>query len=69
MKLPAHSDIALEKLTRYLLVPQARADKSRFLAKAGYALGNPARLMEDLRSQILHLDATPSASNQFGEYY
>jgi hypothetical protein len=35
MKLPSDAAIALEKLTRYLLVRQARGDKSAFLASAG----------------------------------
>jgi len=29
------------KLTRYLLVPLARGDKSAFLARAGYTADNP----------------------------
>ena len=69
MKLPSDSDIPLEKLTCYLLVPQARADKSAFLARAGYTLENPQRLLGDLRSQILPLDAAPAGSNQFGDYF
>lgn len=69
MKLPANSSIPLEKLTRYLLVPLARADKSAFLARAGYTLDNAERLLQDLRSQMLPLDAIPSGVNQFGQYY
>lgn len=69
MKLPANSLIPLEKLTRYLLVPLARADKSKFLARAGYTPENPGLLMQDLKSQILPLDATAAGTNQFGEYY
>ena len=40
VKLPADSLIPLEKLTCYLLVRLARADKSAFLARAGYTLAN-----------------------------
>lgn len=69
MKLPADSLVALEKLTRYLLVPQARADKSAYLARAGYTLENPADLLLDLRQQILPLEALPTERNQFGEYF
>jgi len=69
MKLPADSLIALEKLTRYLLVPQARADKSAYLARAGYTLENASDLLLDLRQQILPLDARPTEHNQFGEYF
>jgi hypothetical protein len=69
MKLPADSLIPLEKLTRYLLVPLARADKSAFLARAGYRLEIAERLMQDLRSQMLPLDALPAGTNKFGQYY
>ncbi|TAJ07217.1 MAG: hypothetical protein EPO61_14740 [Nitrospirae bacterium] len=69
MKLPADALIAMDKLTRYLLVPQARGDKSAFLAGAGYARDNAEQLLRDLRSQILPLDATALGSNKFGQYY
>ena len=69
VKLPADSLIPTEKLTRYLLVPQARADKSAFLARAGYTPQNPSALLLDLRLQILPLDAASTESNQFGEYF
>jgi len=69
MKLPADSLIPLEKLTHYLLVPLARADKSGFLARAGYTAKNPARLAQDLQSQILPLDALPAGTSRFGDYY
>jgi hypothetical protein len=58
MKLPSDAFIATEKLTHYLLVRQARADKSKFLAKAGYNPANADQLLADLRRQILPLDAT-----------
>ena len=69
MKLPPDSEIALLKLTHYLLVPQARADKSKFLARAGYTVANAPRLMQDLRSQILPLDATPAGMTKFGDFF
>lgn len=53
MKLPEDSHIAPEKLTRYLLVPQTRGDKSAYLALAGYRLDNFTTLLTDLRAQIL----------------
>jgi hypothetical protein len=69
MKLPADSQIPIEKLTHYLLIPLARADKSKFLARGGYTAGNPEFLLEDLKSQILPLDAAAAGTNQFGDYY
>jgi len=49
VKLPTNATIAPEKLTAYLLVRQARGDKSAFLAKAGYTAANPEQLLHDLR--------------------
>jgi len=69
MKLPADAIIAPEKLTRYLLVRQARGDKSAFLARAGYTLENADQLLGDLREQLLPLDATPLHSTKFGQFY
>ena len=69
MRLPADTVIAEVKLTRYLLLSQARGDKSAFLAKAGYTLGNAGQLQRDLRTQILPLDAMALESNKFGKFY
>jgi hypothetical protein len=69
MKLPTTTTIATDKVTRYLLVPQMRGDKSAFLGAAGYTLENADRLLLDLRTQILPLDAVPLESGKFGQYY
>ncbi len=68
MKLPANTIIVREKVTRYLLVPQARGDKSGFLERAGYALEDADQLLRDLRLQLPQ-DAVPTKSNKFGQYY
>jgi hypothetical protein len=59
----------LPKLLNYLLVPLARADKSKFLARAGYSTENAQRLMADIRTQILSLDATPVGTTKFGDFF
>jgi uncharacterized protein DUF6883 len=69
MKLPADTTIAEDKLTHYLLLPQARGDKSAFLARAGYRLENAAQLLQDLRTQILPCEAIELESNKFGRYH
>jgi Domain of unknown function (DUF6883) len=69
MKLPAGSEIPLPKLLQYLLVPLARADKSKFLAQAGYTTENAQQLITDIRSQILPLEATPSGTTKFGDFF
>jgi len=53
VKLPSDTVIAPEKLTSYLLIRQARGDKSAFLATAGYTLANSKQLLHDLRTQVL----------------
>ena len=68
VRLPRDAVIATDKLTRYLLVPQARGDKSAFLAGADYTMRNAEQLLRDLREQILPLDATVLESNKFGQY-
>ena len=69
MRLPADAIIAPEKMTRYLLVRQARGDKSAFLARAGYTAETAAQLLHDLRTQLLPLDATQLHSTAFGVFY
>jgi hypothetical protein len=69
MKLPADTIIAPDKVTLYLLIPQARGDKSGFLERAGYTMENAGQLLNDLRTQLLPLDATPGKANAFGQYY
>ena len=54
---------------QYLLVPLARADKSKFLARAGYTTTNARQLIHDLRSQILPLDAMPAGTTEFGDFF
>jgi hypothetical protein len=69
MRLPADTTIAEDKLMRYLLLPQARGDKSAFLARAGYTQGSADQLLQDLRTQILPCEAMALESNKFGRYY
>jgi hypothetical protein len=69
MKLPPTTTVADEKITRYLLVPQERGDKSRFLGLAGYTMEKAERLRQDLIEQILPLEARPLEANQFGQYF
>lgn len=56
-------------MTRYLLVRQARGDKSAFLARAGYTFETADQLLHDLRTQLLPLDATQLHSTGFGVFY
>jgi hypothetical protein len=69
MKLPADSEIPLPKLLQYLLVSLTRADKSKFLARAGYTIENAPQLIQDLRTQILSLDAASAGMTKFGDFF
>ena len=69
MKLPANTIIAREKATLYLLVPQARGDKSGFLERAGYTPELADQLLIDLRAQLLPLEAAERQTNNFGRYW
>ena len=69
MKLAQDSIIIQEKLTDYLLKRLPKDDKSQYLAKAGYTQTNWRQLEQDLRQQILTLDAIPTEKTQFGQKY
>ena len=61
--------ISPKKLTEYLLVPLPKDDKSEYLAKGGYNLGNWQQLAQDLREQILSLESQPTLKTQYGQKY
>ncbi len=69
MKLPNNTRIAPEKLTQYLLIPKKRNDKSKWLAQAGYTLENWQQLENDLRVQILSLEAIAGEATKYGQAY
>ena len=69
MKLSQDAIIAEAKLTNYLLVPKKRNDKSQWLATAGYTLENWQELEEDLRKQILPLNAVLTEETVYGKVY
>ena len=69
MKLPHDSVIAVEKITNYLLRPLDEADKSQFLALAGYTADDPDRLIRDICEQLLPLDAACIGPFEYGTKY
>lgn len=66
MRLPGDTLVAPEKLTEYLLRRQPENDKSAFLAQAGYTLENAARLMADIREQLMPLEAALIENTEYG---
>jgi hypothetical protein len=57
------------KLTRYLLIPKPRGDKSKFLAAAGFTLDNAADLDRALRDLVTQYRAIEDRRDQYGTYY
>ena len=57
------------KLTGYLLILLPKDDKSQFLSQAGYTLENWQQFEQDLREQILPLEAVPTTITQYGQKY
>ena len=69
MRLPDDLVIPDGKITRYLLLPKARSDKSKFLAKAGFTLNNPDALKLALQRQGSSNDAIEERTDQYGTFY
>lgn len=69
MKLPADTIIARRKVTEYLLRQRRDDDKSGFLALAGYTQDDADRLLTDLRTQLLALDAEFFEDTEYGPKY
>lgn len=68
-KLRVDALIAEGKLRRYLLAQRAKNDKSAFFAGAGYTQSNWRQLADDIRQQLLPLDAEPSRQSKYGDLY
>lgn len=69
MKLPPDALIAPDKLRRYLLVKRLVGDKSEFLKQAGYSLDTWQRLEQDIRQQVLPMEAELIEQALYGDYY
>jgi hypothetical protein len=69
VKLPRDAVIAPEKLTNYLFVKRSVGDKSEFLKQAGYTLDNWQQLENDIRQQILTLDALTLEKTIYGDFF
>ena len=69
MKIPADSFIDPRKISHYLLRPLEESDKSEFLADAGYELPDSQRLLDDIRTQLLPLDAEHIGPFEYGEKF
>ncbi len=66
---PSDVVIPSEKLTRYLLIPRVRNDKSKFLGQAGFTTENPAVLEQAIRDLIARNDVVQERENRYGIFY
>ncbi|OAB57552.1 hypothetical protein AY600_10715 [Phormidium willei BDU 130791] len=69
MKLPAEIIIPTSKLTRYLLVPRLKGDKSKFLAQAGFTLEESPALDSALRKLVRDYEAVFDRADEYGTYH
>ena len=69
MKISENAIITREKITDYLLKWQPDNDKSKFLARAGYSSDNWQRLLEDIRTQILPIEAELMRKTAYGDLF
>lgn len=69
MQLPSDSIIPEDKITRYLLVPRIKDDKSKFLAQAGFTQENPEELLLAIRQLAATNEAIEDNTNEYGTFY
>ena len=69
MKIPEDAIIPDDKITRYLLVPKPRNDKSKFLAQAGFTAENPETLKAAIRALASRGNAVEDEDNEYGTFY
>lgn len=69
MKIPNDAVIPEEKLTRYLLVPRLKDDKSKYLDQAGFTQANPEELLTAIRQLIATNEAVEDNINEYGVFY
>jgi len=69
LQLPSDSIIPEDKITRYLLVPRIKDDKSKFLAQAGFTQENPEELLLAIRQLAATNEAIEENTNEYGTFY
>ena len=58
-----------DKLTRYLLAPRPRNDKSKYLARAGFTLLNWQALLEELQRLTREVEVVEDITHEYGTFY
>jgi hypothetical protein len=68
MRIPEDAIISEEKLTRYLLAPRLRDDKSGFLGQAGFSLNKAEELERALRKLASEAESEENGRNEYGRF-
>ncbi|HUB26216.1 MAG TPA: hypothetical protein VL992_12365 [Tepidisphaeraceae bacterium] len=66
MNIPKDALIPAAKLTKYLLVPKIKDDKSRYLARGGFDQSNPEILDAAIRRAIENTEANIERVGEYG---
>ncbi|NJL62815.1 MAG: hypothetical protein HC903_14510 [Methylacidiphilales bacterium] len=69
MRIQDTAIIPEEKITRYLLVPRIKDDKSKFLAQAGFTQDNPEELLKAIKQLVMTTEAVKDSKNEYGIFY
>jgi hypothetical protein len=69
VQIPPDAIIPDGKITRYLLVPKASGDKSKYLARGGFNQTNPAALETEIRRLTAETNAIVERASSRGVYY
>ncbi|MEK6804790.1 MAG: DUF6883 domain-containing protein [Nitrospirota bacterium] len=69
MKLAPDAMIARAKVAGYLLEWRPENDKSQFLGSAGYTVAQADQLVDDIRAQLLPVEALFEETNDYGTKY
>jgi hypothetical protein len=69
VKIQDEAIIPEEKITRYLLVPRIKDDKSKFLAQAGFTQDNPEELLKAIKQLVITTEAVKDSTNEYETFY
>lgn len=69
MRIPPDAIISDGKITRYLLVPKASGDKSKYLARGGFNQTSAIALVAEIRRLTAETEAVVERAGPHGIYY
>ena len=69
VRIPPDAIIPDGKITRYLLVPKASGDKSKYLARGGFNQTSASALEAEIRRLAAEIEAVVERAGPHGVYY